>query len=265
MRTHAYLTEDARPKPLKKVPKAKGTPPGLISEDPIAVRGQKENLVPVEFLAGEGGRVEGELNQSVEKGKQCTAVKAVPEEGWAFDYWTIEPVGTAGDAKEELVFTVPGDADANGVVIQAHFKPVATPAPSASPSPTPSASPSATPQPTGDPTPQPTGLPTAGPTAEPTLQPTEAPTEAPHTHTWGPEETLSPASCTAPGRAKHTCACGASEEYESGAALGHDFSQNGPTCSRCTEPNPNYSAGSQPTAPPAESNGEQGGGAGGGA
>ena len=40
VRTHAYITEDTRPKPLKTIPKAKGTPPGLISQDPIAVRGE---------------------------------------------------------------------------------------------------------------------------------------------------------------------------------------------------------------------------------
>ncbi len=117
IRTHAYITEDARPKPLKPVPKAEGVPPGLISQDPIAVRGAR---VPVEFVAGEGGHIEGATSQKVKKGQSCSAVTAVPDDGWEFDYWTAS-YGSAGGGAT-LTFTVPGDADANGIVITAYFK-----------------------------------------------------------------------------------------------------------------------------------------------
>src|SRR5699024_12641999 len=42
------ISEDRRPQPLGDIPKPNGTPVGLISQDPIAVRGAK---VPVEFEA----------------------------------------------------------------------------------------------------------------------------------------------------------------------------------------------------------------------
>jgi len=116
IRTHAYITEDTRPKPLKPVPKAEGVPPGLISQDPIAVRGAR---VPVEFVAGEGGHIEGATSQKVKKGQSCSAVTAVPDDGWEFDHWTVS-YGSAGGSAT-LTFTVPGDADANGIVITAHF------------------------------------------------------------------------------------------------------------------------------------------------
>ena len=41
VRTHAYVTEDRRPQPLGNIPEPAGTPVGLISQDPIAVRGAK--------------------------------------------------------------------------------------------------------------------------------------------------------------------------------------------------------------------------------
>lgn len=116
IRTHAYITEDTRPKPLKTIPKAEGVPPGLISQDPIAVRGAR---VPVEFVADEGGKIEGETSQKVKKGQSCSTVTAVPDEGWKFSYWTVS-YGSAGESAT-LTFTVPGDADANGIVITAHF------------------------------------------------------------------------------------------------------------------------------------------------
>lgn len=116
IRTHAYSTEDTRPKPLKAIPKAEGVPPGLISQDPIAVRGAR---VPVEFVATEGGHIDGTTSQKVKKGQSCSTVTAVPDEGWRFDHWAVS-YGSAGESAT-LTFTVPGDADANGIVITACF------------------------------------------------------------------------------------------------------------------------------------------------
>ena len=118
LRTHAYVTEDRRPQPLGTLPTPAGSPVGLISSDPIAVRGAK---VPVEFVAGEGGSVSGSTSQKVKKGATCATVTAVPNSGWKFAYWTAS-YGSVGSSAS-LSFTVPSGADAGGVVVTAHFTP----------------------------------------------------------------------------------------------------------------------------------------------
>ena len=117
IRTHAYITEDKRPKPLKTIPKAKGVPPGLIEQDPIAVRGAK---VPVNFVVDGEGTIEGKTSQMVKKSLSCSPVTAKPAEGWKFVGWSAS-IGQVGSSAS-LTYTVPADADANGVVITAHFE-----------------------------------------------------------------------------------------------------------------------------------------------
>ena len=56
VRTHALLTEDRRPQPLGTISEPAGVPLGLISSDPIAVRGAK---VPVEFVVDGNGSISG--------------------------------------------------------------------------------------------------------------------------------------------------------------------------------------------------------------
>ena len=118
VRTHAYVTEDCRPQPLGNIPEPAGTPVGLISQDPIAVRGAK---VPVEFVASTGGSLQGATSQLVKKGGTCSTVTAVPNAGWKFAGWTAS-LGTAGSSAS-LTFTVPSNADAGGVVLTALFTP----------------------------------------------------------------------------------------------------------------------------------------------
>ena len=183
IRTHAYITKDTRPTPLSKVPERNETPVGLITSDPIAVRGQKVTKVSVEFSAGEGGKIQGSTVQEVAKGGTCSTVTAVAEDGWKFSYWSAEPVGSCGGS-ETLTFVVPQDADASGIMVHAHFERV-EPEATATPSPTPTATPTATPTqvptaaPTAVPTEAPTPEPTEAPTPEPTAATTETPTEAP--------------------------------------------------------------------------------------
>lgn len=197
IKTHAYITEDTRPKPLNKVPEVQGVTPNLITSDPIAVRGengQTSTKVPVEFVCSEGGTLSGATSQMVAKGGTCSTVTAVPNEGWEFVGWAAT-IGSTGGSGESLTFTVPGNADANGVILTAYFEqkeaePTQTPEPTASPAPTASPSPQPTdvPQPTQAPAtpqptqaPQPTAAPTAAPTEPPapTAAPTAAPTEVP--------------------------------------------------------------------------------------
>ena len=118
VRTHAYQTEDRRPQPLGTIPEPDGVPLGLISSDPIAVRGAK---VPVEFVVSGGGSISGSTSQLVKKGGTCSTVTAVPDSGWAFDHWSAS-IGSAGSSAS-LSFTVPSNADAGGVVITAYFTP----------------------------------------------------------------------------------------------------------------------------------------------
>ena len=118
IRTHALTTADRRPEDLGTLPTPDGVPPGLIQKDPIAVRGTK---VPVEFVATNGGTIQGYTSQNVKKGGTCSTVTAVPNEGWAFSYWTAS-IGSVGGGAS-LTFTVPANADANGVIITACFTP----------------------------------------------------------------------------------------------------------------------------------------------
>lgn len=119
VRTHAYITEDRRPASTAAIPEPDGVPLGLISSDPIAVRGAR---VPVEFVATGGGKVTGATSQKVKKGGTCSAVTAVADQGWQFAYWTAS-LGSVG-AGASLTFTVPSNADANGVIVTAHFEPI---------------------------------------------------------------------------------------------------------------------------------------------
>ena len=123
VRTHAYVTEDRRPQPLGNIPEPAGTPVGLISQDPIAVRGAK---VPVEFVASTGGSLQGATSQLVKKGGTCSTVTAVPNAGWKFAGWTAS-LGTAGSSAS-LTFTVPSNADAGGAGLSALYtRPTWTP------------------------------------------------------------------------------------------------------------------------------------------
>ncbi len=62
-------------------------------------------------------------HQKVKKGGTCsTPVKAVPNAGWKFAGWTAS-LGAASSSSS-LSFTVPSNADANGVrIVTAHFEP----------------------------------------------------------------------------------------------------------------------------------------------
>lgn len=128
VRTHAYETEDLRPKPLKSVPTRGETPPDLIVKDPLKVEGGRPNevtKVQISFTADEGGTVSGTAEQSIEPGKQAETVTAVPNEGYEFAGWSCT-VGRIEDVKNPvLTFTVPGDAASyGGVFVTASFKPI---------------------------------------------------------------------------------------------------------------------------------------------
>ena len=122
-RTHAYITEDTRPKPLKKVPEREETPTGIITEDPIAVRGTRIKIV---FRSSdlEYGRVEGEVEQKIKRTITSQAVTAVPvtENGGIFTGWSCDYEGLSSTTSENVTFTVPKvDDNVTEIVITANF------------------------------------------------------------------------------------------------------------------------------------------------
>ncbi|MEG0177931.1 MAG: Ig-like domain-containing protein [Oscillospiraceae bacterium] len=122
VRTHSFVTEDKRPKPLKTVPGRKETPPDIITEDPLAIRGEKAKGIKIIFSAAEGGSIEGSKEQNVKSGVACTTVKAVPSAGYMFTGWACS-VGSINDVKApSLTFTVPIGVTDKEISVSASFK-----------------------------------------------------------------------------------------------------------------------------------------------
>lgn len=119
IRTHAYDNEDTRPKPLKSIPTPKGVQPGLISSDPIAVRGAR---VSVEATATEGGTVSASASSA--KATQSVTVTAAAKDGWTFTGWElVSGVATlSSPGSSTTSVTVGSGNDANGIVVRANFR-----------------------------------------------------------------------------------------------------------------------------------------------
>lgn len=123
IRTHAYITEDDRPKPLKDVPEREETPTGIITEDPLAVRGTKIRLV---FRSSDTslGTVDGEIEQKIKRSVTSSAVTAVPnvENGGYFTGWSCSYGGLSSTTDTTVKFTVPKvDDDVTEIHITANF------------------------------------------------------------------------------------------------------------------------------------------------
>ncbi|MBR5521036.1 MAG: Ig-like domain-containing protein [Oscillospiraceae bacterium] len=122
-RTHAYITEDKRPKPLKDVPEREETPTGVISQDPLAVRGTR---VRIYFTSSDPtlGRIEGEVEQKIKRTITSSAVTAVPitENGGVFTGWTCSYAGLTSTTDATVKFTVPKvDDNVTEIIITANF------------------------------------------------------------------------------------------------------------------------------------------------
>ncbi|MBQ8604600.1 MAG: Ig-like domain-containing protein [Oscillospiraceae bacterium] len=122
-RTHAYITEDTRPKPLKDVPEREETPTGIISQDPLAVRGTRIRIL---FTSSDStlGRVEGEVEQKIKRTITSDAVTAVPvtENGGVFTGWTCSYSGLSSTTDATVRFTVPKVEDnVTEIIITANF------------------------------------------------------------------------------------------------------------------------------------------------
>ena len=123
IRTHAYITEDTRPKPLKEVPARKETPTGIIAEDPLAVRGTKIRIL---FQSSDTslGTVDGEIEQKIKRTITSQAVTAVPNvaEGGYFTGWSCSYEGLSSSDSTKVTFTVPQvDDSVTDIYITANF------------------------------------------------------------------------------------------------------------------------------------------------
>lgn len=123
IRTHAYITGDTRPKPLKEVPARKETPTGIITEDPLAVRGTKIRIL---FQSSDTslGTVDGEIEQKIKRTITSQAVTAVPNvaEGGYFTGWSCSYEGLSSSDSTKVTFTVPQVEDSvTDIYITANF------------------------------------------------------------------------------------------------------------------------------------------------
>ena len=124
IKTHAYITEDTRPKPLNKVPAREETPTGIINQDPIAVRGAK---VKVTFTTSDSnlGKVNGEIEQKLKAGVTGSSVTAEAElsNGGIFTGWSCSYGGLSSTTDSTVKFTMPTvDESVSEIVVTANFK-----------------------------------------------------------------------------------------------------------------------------------------------
>lgn len=123
IRTHPYETEDKRPKPLKKIPARNETPPGIITEDPIFDRTQKQKKgIKIQFVneTPDMGVLEGKTEQTVEVGKTCETVKAVPLEGFALSFWSCTVGKIENTSSLTQNFVVPSSTEK--ILVAARFE-----------------------------------------------------------------------------------------------------------------------------------------------
>jgi len=123
IKTHAYITDDTRPKPLKAIPEREETPTGIITQDPLAVRGTR---IKIRFVSSDDnlGRVEGEVEQKIKRTITSQAVTADPRgsNGGIFTGWSCSYDGLSSKSDRTVTFTVPKvPDDVTEIVITANF------------------------------------------------------------------------------------------------------------------------------------------------
>ena len=126
IRTHAYETEDRRPKDekgnLKYCPKRNEKEMPTIIEDPIAIRGG----VTVRFVSDnyELGSIDGEVEQYTKYTKSTDAITAKPktDNGGIFAGWECSYGGISDVGSEQITYTVPHlSEEITEIVVTAKF------------------------------------------------------------------------------------------------------------------------------------------------
>lgn len=153
IKTHAYITEDDRPKPLTTIPERTGTLSSVVKSDSTASSSktssnssstssssstQQTQYANVSFSAGEGGYVQvsgGSNTAQVAIGSTAPSATAVANDGYVFSHWTCS-VGTLDSSNSTVSgFKVPTSVKAGETVsVTAIFKKVAVPSTPSSPS-----------------------------------------------------------------------------------------------------------------------------------
>lgn len=133
IRTHTWITEDDRPKPLAAVPGIIGVPPGLFQTDPLTNKEYTEDPA-----AAETATPTPETREEKEKKTPKPEETATPE---PTEEPTPEPTGDPSPSPEPTEEPTP--------------VPTAEPTPVSTPEPTPVPTPVSTPEPTPEPTPDP--------------------------------------------------------------------------------------------------------------
>lgn len=163
IRTHAYITEDDRPKPLASIPGIIGVPDGLIRINPLN---------------------EEEFTEDPSEPEPAPATEESEETEEPTPTATPDCVNGTYNAEKEICvclkdYTVDKKTGACTVKVEESTaepssKPSATPSPSATPTPTPTSTPTSTPAPTQETTPTPATPTPATPTPQ---EPTPVPTQ----------------------------------------------------------------------------------------
>ncbi len=172
IRTHAYITEDDRPKPLAAVPSVIGVPDGLIRINPLneeEFTGKEGGEEPAPTATPEETPEETPKNEKTPDTttkKGCNAAKKYWHENTCVDQC---PAGTEPDGKGGCKVTE---------------SQTASPEPTGSPETTPTPTPELTPTPTPEVTPTPTPTPAPTPTPEQPATPDPAAQCAQNGGTW---------------------------------------------------------------------------------
>ncbi|MBQ1383257.1 MAG: PASTA domain-containing protein [Solobacterium sp.] len=270
IRTHAWITEDDRPKPLSAIPAVYGVVPDLIKVNPLNNEEFTEEPAPSETPEPQSYTVPnaktlGDLRSwAKDKG---IMISVSPSD--AKDTAQIESLSPAAGAeikegqtikvkvKVKAAFTVPQfatEAEAKAWETQTGIKVTIVYAESAQPAGTvleqsvpagqsveegstvtvtvAKAQTAESPEPTDSPAP--TGSPDPTTTPEPTTSP--EPTETPaHTHSYASAVTQA-ATCGAPGVMTYTCSCGDSYTEAIPATGAHSWQENGRVDASCASP-----------------------------
>ncbi|NLW79946.1 MAG: hypothetical protein GXY32_11150 [Ruminococcaceae bacterium] len=132
-RTHAWISEDRRPKPLGTIPKQDGSMSDIITKDisnskAAASSSSKATTVTVVVSAGTGGTVSGGGTYTLAFGEGLSGITAIPNDGYEFAQWSVS-LGSIADPYSPTLsgFTVPGSATAGSTItITASFTQVAS-------------------------------------------------------------------------------------------------------------------------------------------
>lgn len=185
IRTHAWITDDDRPKPLAAIPNVIGVPEGLIKTDPLTSEEFKEDPSAVEAVPTELPAISptptaaAKLPSELKDAQACQAAGYIWSDvtGLCYDSDASRKTAEQQLRKQQCLQNkeqgyVWDEATQSCIVAQPTPTPSLTPEPTMTPEPTPEAEPTPEIEPTKEPEPEPTEEP-APPEPEPTAEPAQ--------------------------------------------------------------------------------------------